>query len=124
MAREITYPPLINWRSLLKGILGGSLFVGGLANNYGLIIQAILVIFGFIILLEGVMVTGKEGVFIVICMLFAVIAGAVTLVLSATGLGTAYLIVVFILSVLLYRGLYMRPMEKVIRKKPHEGTQE
>jgi len=123
MAKDIEFPPLVHWRSLLKGILGGSLFVGGLANNYGLIIQAILVIFGFIILLDGVMVTGK-GVFIVICLLFAIIAGAVTLVLSATGLGTAYLIVVFILSVLLYPGLYMRPMEKVIRKKPHEGTQE
>jgi|GEM_PF-2281563 len=123
MARDIEFPPLIHWRSLLKGILGGSLFVGGLANNYGLIIQAILVLFGFIILLDGVMVTGK-GVFIVICLLFAVIAGAVTLVLSATGFGTLYLIVVFILSVLLYLAMYMKPMEKAIRKKPHERTHE
>jgi hypothetical protein len=116
MAKDIEFPPLVHWKSLLKGVLGGSLFVGGLANNYGLGIQAILVLFGFIILLEGVMVTGK-GVFIVICLLFAVIAGAVTLVLSMTFLGTPYLIVVFILSVLLYLGTYMRSGGMSLKRK-------
>lgn len=116
MAREIEFPPLVHWKSLLKGILGGSLLVGGLANNYGLIIQAILVLFGFIILVDGVMVTGK-GVFIVECLLFALIAGVFTLVLSATGFGTPYLILVFIISVLLYFWTYMRPMVKAVRKE-------
>jgi len=116
MARDIEFPPLVHWRSLLKGILGGSLFVGGLANNYGLAIQAILVLFGFITLLDGVMVTGK-GVFIVICLLFAVIAGAFTLVLSAAGLVTPYLIAVFIISVLLYLGMYIRPAGIVLKKE-------
>ncbi|MCX6814819.1 MAG: hypothetical protein NTY20_04190 [Candidatus Aenigmarchaeota archaeon] len=116
MAREITYPPLVHWKSLLKGVLGGSLFVGGLANNFGLAIQAILILFGFIILLDGVMVTGK-GVFIVVCLIFAIIAGAITLVLSATGLGTPYLIVVFIIAILLYTGMFMKPTVKVLKLK-------
>jgi hypothetical protein len=124
MAREIAYPPLVHWRSLLKGVLGGSLLVGGLANpGYGLIIQAVLILFGFIILVDGVMVTGK-GVFIVICLLFAVIAGAVTLVLSVTGLGTPYLIMAFILAIILYMGAYVRPAAMAPAKKPHEPSQE
>jgi membrane protein implicated in regulation of membrane protease activity len=116
MAKDIEFPPLVHWKSLLKGVLGGSLFVGGLANNYGLVIQAILVIFGFIIILDGVMVTGK-GVFIVICLLFAVIAGAVTLVLSATGFGTPYLIAVFIIAILVYMLMFLKPMRKSLKKE-------
>lgn len=121
MAKDIEFPPLVHWKSLLKGVLGGSLVVGGLANpGYGIIIQAILILFGIAILVDGVMVTGK-GVFIVICLLFAVIAGAVTLVLSVTGLGTPYLIVVFLVSLLFYLWIFLRPAGKGFWKEGAEA---
>ena len=123
MAKDIEFPPLVHWRRLLKGVLGGSLLVGGLVNpGYGLIIQAILIIFGFIIIVDGVMVTGK-GVFIVICLLFALIAGAVTLVLSVAGIGTLYLVAAFILAIILYMGAYIRPGAMAPAKKPHEAQE-
>ena len=119
MARDIMYPPLVSWRGLLKGILGGSLFVGGFVNSYGFIIQLVLVLFGFLIIFDGVMVTGK-GVFIVICLISALIAGAATLVLSATGLGTPYLTAAFIIAFLVYMGGFIKPMGGVLREKKEE----
>ena len=116
MAREIMYPPLVSWRSLLKGILGGSLLVGGLVNNFGFIIQLVLVLFGFLIIFDGVMVTGK-GVFIIICLISAVIAGVATLVVSAIGLGTPYLTAAFIIAFLVYMGGFLRPMGGLLREK-------
>ncbi len=119
MARDIMYPPLVSWRGLIKGILGGSLFVGGFANNFGFIIQLILVLFGFLIIFDGVMVTGK-GVFIVICLLSAIIAGVVTLVISAAGLGTTYLTAAFILAFLIYMAGFLRPMGGILIEKKEE----
>lgn len=119
MARDIIYPPLVSWRSLLKGILGGSLFVGGMVNNYGFIIQLVLVLFGFLIIFDGVMVTGR-GVFIVICLISAIIAGVATLVISATGFGTPYLTAAFIIAFLMYMGGFLRPMGGLLREKKEE----
>lgn len=119
MAREIMYPPLVSWKGLLKGMLGGSMIVGGLANPFGLIIQAILFLFGLFILIDGVMVTGK-GVFIVICLISAVIFGVLTLVLSATGLGIPYLAAVFIIAFFLYLGTLLKPVRKLLYAKEQE----
>jgi hypothetical protein len=123
MAREIMYPPLVSWKSLLKGVLGGSLIVGGLANPYGPIIQAIFFLFGLFILIDGVMVTGK-GVFIVICLLSAVIFGVITLVLSAAGLGTPYIIIILIIAVFVYQDKLLKPVRKLLRAKEQEPAPE
>lgn len=122
MVKDIEYPPLVHWISLLKGVLGGSLFAGGLVNNFGPIIQAILVIFGSLIILDGVMVTVK-GVFVVICLISATIFGAITVVLSMTVIGTLYLVVIFILAVLLYADRFLKPAGKFLgRKKEHAAS--
>jgi hypothetical protein len=110
MAREIMYPPLVSW---------GSLLVGGLVNDFGIIIQLILVVFGFLIIFDGVMVTGK-GVFIVICLISAIIGGAAALVLSATGLGTPYLTAAFIIAFLMYMGGFLRPMGRLLSEKKNQ----
>jgi hypothetical protein len=116
MAREIMYPPLVSRKSLLKGILGGSLLVGGLANPYGPIIQAVLFLFGLFILIDGVMVTGK-GVFIVLCLIAAVVFGVLTLVLSVTILGAPYLIIIFIIAFFMYLGRFLKPIRKLLYAK-------
>ena len=128
MAREIMYPPLVSWKSLLKGVLGGSMIVGGLANPYGPIIQGILFLFGILILIDGVMVTGK-GVFVVICMIAAVISGVLTLILSATALVIPYIIIVLIIAVFVYKDKLLKPMRKLLYAKeqepqPVKGVQE
>lgn len=122
MGKEITYPPLVSWKSLLKGVLGGSMLVGGLANPYGPVIQAMLFLFGLFVLIDGVMVTGK-GVFIVICLLSAVIFGVFTLVFSATSLGTPYLIIIFIIALILYIGRFLGPVRKLFYAKEAEPSQ-
>ena len=111
MARDMEFPPLVNWKSILKGIAGGSLIVGGLANPYGIIVQAILFLFGLLVLVDGVMVTGK-GVFIVICLIAAVVFGALTLVVSMVGLGAPYLLVMLIIAA----GLHYSTLAKLYRR--------
>ncbi len=115
MAGDIRFPPLVGWRSLAKGILGASLLVGGLANNWG-IIQVLLIIVGLAILVDGVMVTGK-GVFIVVCMIAAVIAGAFTVAVSLTILSIPYIILVLIASLIIYYGTIRRLIEKARGKE-------
>src|SRR4030042_3322846 len=102
MPKDMEFPPLVSGKSLLKGVLGGSLLVGGLANAWGPVIQAVLFLVGLFILVDGVMVTGK-GVFIVICLIAAVVLGVFTLMLSATSLGAPYLIIIFIIAAFMYQ---------------------
>ena len=101
MPGDFQFPPLIGWKGMLKGFLGASLLVGGIANGWGIAVQAILIILGIIVLMDGVMVTGKCA-FVVICLIAAVIAAAVTIVFSAAGLGAPYLVLILIMSLGLY----------------------
>jgi hypothetical protein len=116
MSKEILYPPLVHWRSLLKGMTGGSLLVGGIVTGYGLLVQALLFIMGLAILVDSVMVTGK-GVFIVISLLSALVFGVITLILSITQLIAAYLVIIFIIALLLYSGIILSSWKKVSRRK-------
>jgi len=121
MARDIEFPPLVSWKCLLKGVAGGSLLVGGIANPYGIIIQAMLFLAGLLILMDGVMVTGK-GVFIVICLIAAVVFGALTLVISMVGLGMPWLLVMLLIAAGLHyqtlARLYKRITHGEVEKKP------
>lgn len=121
---DIEFPPLVGWKGLLKGILGGSLLVGGLSNSFGLAIQAILFIFGLFIILDGIMVSGK-GVFIIICLIGAVVFGTVTLVLSVAGLGVPYMLIIFIGAVILYYEILIIPAKRVFRQgeRKHSGPE-
>ena len=112
---DIEFPPLVGWKGLIKGILGGSLLIGSLANNFGLVIQAILFIFGLFIIVDGIMVSGK-GVFIIICLIATVVFGTVTLVLSVAGLGVPYLLIIFIGAVILYYEILIIPARRIFRQ--------
>jgi hypothetical protein len=120
MGKEIIYPPLVSWKNLLKGVLGGSLLAGGLANPWGVIIQAILFLAGLFMIIDGIMVSVK-GVFIVICLMAAIFGGALSLVLSVAGMGIPYLAAIIIISILLYFLPHQRPGGKRIggRKETH-----
>lgn len=101
MANDMQFPPLVGWKSLLKGVVGAGFLILGISNPWGIIAQALLFIIGLLIIVDGVMVTGK-GAFIVICMIAAVVSGAVTVVMAASGLGLPYLVILLVMALALY----------------------
>jgi len=109
MPRDIIFPPLIHWRSLLKGIAGGGVLAGSLACGCGAIFQAILFILGFIMLLDGVMISWK-GVSIIICLIAAVVSAALSVALSFAGLLPTYLAFLLLLAFLLYGRVVFKPI--------------
>ncbi|MEM7815844.1 MAG: hypothetical protein QXN71_01860 [Candidatus Aenigmatarchaeota archaeon] len=114
MAKEIIYPPLLNWTSILKGVVGGGLVVSGIANQYGFL-GALLVVIGIFVLMDGVMVTGR-GVFIIECLISAIVSGAITLVLSATKIALFWVVLILVIAAFIYRKLIVK-LAGEIRKK-------
>jgi len=120
MPKDIGFPPLVNWKILLKGCLGGSMLVAGLVNAWGPVIQAVLFLFGLLILIDGVMVNGKQGVFIVICLIAAVVSGVLTLVLSVTSLAIPYVIIIFLIALFVYKDTIMKPIKRLLYASENE----
>ena len=93
--------PIVQWKSALKGFLAGSLISGGIANPYGIGIQAGLFVIGLLVLLDTLLPSGKEMYGVTTAM--TSIAGfIIALLLSWMGYSLYYLALVVIVTVLVY----------------------
>ena len=99
--RNPEFAALTNIRSILKGLVSGSLIIGSILNNLGFAVQAALFIIGLFIFLDSIMPFGREA-FILSTIIFAVIGGIISIVLSLTGSGIYWIIIVIILAVVVY----------------------
>jgi len=114
MSKNLKYPPLVNWVSMLKGIAGGGMLAGSLVCGWGFLAQAVIFALGFLVLLDGVMVSGR-GVFIIICLITAIVSAAFAVALSFAGLLTAYLALMLLAAFLLYARTVLRPAQRAFK---------
>lgn len=98
--KEILYPPLVHWKSIINGYLAGSLITSSLFNSSDFLIQCVGFIFGIGIFLDTILPAERMMYAVQVC-ISAVLGGIVGLVLTLTGI-SIYITVVFILSAFLY----------------------
>ena len=118
MPRDILYPPLVNWKSLLKGIAGGGMLAGSLVCGCGAIFQVLLFALGFVMLLDGVMISWR-GVSIIICLIAAAVSASLSVALSFAGLLPTYLALLLLLAFLLYARTLAKSIG-IYGKRSHE----
>ncbi len=106
------FAALTDIRSVLKGLVSGSLIIGSILNDLGFAVQAVLFIIGLLIFLDSIMPFGREA-FVVTTVIFAVIGGFLSLLLSLMGSGVYWIAVAVVLAVVVYLEKGMKISEKV-----------
>ncbi|RLJ07851.1 MAG: hypothetical protein DRP16_02630 [Candidatus Aenigmatarchaeota archaeon] len=101
MVREILYPPLIHWKSIVKGYISGSLIIGAVFNPYGIFIQILLFIIGLAVFFDTIFPLERMMYAVQIC-LSSIFGGVITLILSLTNQASVYMLFIFIATVLMY----------------------
>ena len=109
MVRSIKYEAsLWDAKSAIRGIISGSIIIGSLFNNYGEMAQAILFLFGVLILIDSLVPVGGVRYTMTIVE-FAVAGGIITFVLSTLNQSFYWMLLVILGALLFY-------MIKVFRK--------
>lgn len=85
----------------LKGFLSGSLIMGSIINPYSIIVQVVLLIIGFLMLLDAILIFGKN-VHPATTSAMAVTGAVVAVLFTLLGYIHLYLSVMIFLSILLY----------------------
>ena len=106
------FGPLTDLRSIIKGVVSGSLVIGSILNELGFAVQAVLFVIGIIVFLDSIIPFGKEA-YILTTVIFVVIGGLLSLVLSLTGLGVYWILIAVILGVAVYLQRALRLAGKV-----------
>ncbi|RLJ07769.1 MAG: hypothetical protein DRP13_03325 [Candidatus Aenigmatarchaeota archaeon] len=101
MVREILYPPLIHWKSIVNGYISGSLIIGAVFNPYGIFIQILLFIIGLAVFFDTIFPLERMMYAVQIC-LSSIFGGVITLILSLTNQASVYMFFIFIATVLMY----------------------
>jgi hypothetical protein len=101
-------------RNEIKGALAGSFLAGSLINPYGMIIQGMLFVLGFLILFDCFFTeehanTGTSTImFLVGCM--------ASIITSSYGVSPYYLLSVFVLNLYTYHGIIKKEIGKMVKK--------
>jgi membrane protein implicated in regulation of membrane protease activity len=116
--------PLLQGKSLLKGFLGGNLLIFGLLSGYGLIIQAVFIVFGILIILDSILAAGK-GMYAATMVTAAIIGGIIGFISILLFVSTPYSAIIVIVTALVYfhqlRMIYKNIKdEKIMQKKKKE----
>lgn len=95
--------------------------IASLINFFNAFGQIILFIIGFLVLLDCVMLHGRDT-HILTTLFFAVIGGAVAILLMLFGYGLAYLTVIFVIIFLMY--VYRLIIRKGVMGQPEKPKEE
>jgi hypothetical protein len=99
---------LVHWKSMLKGLLAGSLIVGSVINPTGFA-AVILFLIGLYVLIDTIVPYGEQP-YPVLTVGFALLGSIIAFAFSAAGLGIPYLVLAVVLTLLVYlskiRGVY------------------
>lgn len=101
MPYSIELGPLWDASSALMGFLSGGLMSAGIFAAYGIFVQSLLFLLGFLIFLDSVIPRG-EDVYIATTFIFLVIGAAVSLALSILRIELLFVIAVFLLAIMVY----------------------
>lgn len=85
----------------LKGLLAGSLIIGGVINPYSIIIQIILFLVGLAVLLDALLLFGKDT-HPATTSVMALIGAILAVIFTVINYSHFYLAIVFFVTVLLY----------------------
>lgn len=105
MERDVESVPIVGKISALKGFLSGSLMAGGLFVPYGAALQAVLFIIGFLVFLDTI-IPANKGLYGVTTIFFLFIGAVIEFALAVADAtyasASAWLIVVFLLTIIIY----------------------
>lgn len=103
--------PFANKKSILKGIVAGSLMIAALLNDFGTIWRIILFVGGFLVFLEGLFPYGKE-LHTGTLLLMTIVGGVISLLLTSFYSITAYVVFIILVGAAVYIISYMKNKTK------------
>jgi hypothetical protein len=100
MPQEIVFSPLLQRIPILKGFLSGSLLVAGIANPFGIPLQAVLFFGGILVFIDGIMPNGEVS--IVATVLASFLGGLASFLAALEGLSVPWTAAVALAAAWLY----------------------
>ena len=105
----------------IRGFLAGSLIIASLINSFNIFGQIVLFIIGLLVILDCIMLHGRDT-HILTTLFFAVIGGAVAILLTLFGYGIVYLTVIGVIVFLVY--VYRFIIMKGVVGQPEKSKEE